>query len=124
MSANELRYRLLRYGNEDHRLDRQILHHGWFPKGVNPRVWVYRHGSLRPVYSQPATTVLAWPIALTLLSAIGCFIWGARKDYQWQEQLVGSGVHLDGTVVATVDEYNQEVKGDGMIYGVYEWSER
>jgi hypothetical protein len=31
---------------------------------------------------------------------------------------------FNGSVVATVDEYNKEVKGDGMRYAVKAWKDR
>jgi hypothetical protein len=33
MSKDQLRYNLLRFGNEDHKFDAEIVRCGWYPKG-------------------------------------------------------------------------------------------
>ena len=44
MSDDQLRYNLLRFGNEDHRFDAEIVRRGWYPKGENGRAWVFYNG--------------------------------------------------------------------------------
>ena len=38
MSAEQLRYALLRYGNVDHRYDAEIIRHRWYPREASPKV--------------------------------------------------------------------------------------
>jgi len=40
MTDDQLRYNLLRFGNEGHRFDAEIVRRGWYPKAENGRVWV------------------------------------------------------------------------------------
>jgi hypothetical protein len=57
MSAEQLRYALLRYGNADHCFDAQIISHGWYPRGASPASWVYYNGAVKPIYSDSPTLV-------------------------------------------------------------------
>lgn len=124
MDREELRYDLLRYGNEDHSLDAEILRHRWYPKDTrNPRAWVYANGALKPLFSEPAALVFKWPIVLTLLTFLGAAIWGMVEDYRYQTKII-AGVPFDGSLVATVEEYEREVKGDGMRYAIAPWKDR
>jgi hypothetical protein len=123
MSAEELRYELLRFGNQDHHLDAEILRHGWYPRGASPKAWVYVFGNVKPVYSDSAAMVFKWPLTLTLLTTLGCAIWGLVADYKYRSSVI-AGVPFDGSVVATVDDYNREVHGDGMAYTIKPWKDR
>ena len=49
MTKDQLRYNLLRFGNEGHRFDAEIIRRGWYPKGENGRAWVFYHGAVKPV---------------------------------------------------------------------------
>ena len=123
MSAEQLRYALLRYGNEDHRYDAEIIRHGWYPKEASPTSWVFYNGNVKPIYSDSPAMVFKWPLTLTLLTFLGCLIWGLVADYRIARSSL-PGIPFDGSVVATVDEYNKEVKGDGMQYAVKAWKDR
>ena len=123
MSAEQLRYALLRYGNLDHRYDAEIIRHGWYPREASPRPWVYDKGAVKPVYSDGAAMVFKWPLTLTLFTFLAALIWGLVADYRYRSSII-AGLQFDGSVVATVDEYNQEVKGDGMRYAVKLWKDR
>jgi len=124
MSAAQLRYNLLRFGNEDHRFDAEILRRGWYPKREkSPVPWVYENGAVKPVFSDPAALVWKWPITLTLFTLLATLILGLVVDYRYRSRVI-AGVPFDGSIVATVDEYNQAVKGDGMKYAVTPWKDR
>ena len=123
MSAGQLRYALLRYGNVDHRLDAEIIRHGWYPKNSSPASWVYDNGAVEPVYRDAPALVWKWPLTLTLLTFLTAFVWGLVVDYRYRSSIV-VGVPFDGSIVTTVDEYNKEVKGDGMKYAVKAWKDR
>lgn len=123
MSSERLRYNLLRYGNLDHRFDLEIIRHGWYPREASPAVWVREQGSVPPLYSEDASMVFKWPFMLTLLTGIVALMWGMISDYKYRSSII-SGMQLEGSVIATVKEYNREVKGDGMCYRVAPWSDR
>jgi hypothetical protein len=123
MRAEQLRYALLRYGNVDHGLDAEIIRHGWYPRGASPASWVYYYGAVKPIYSDSPALVFKWPLTLTLLTFLTASIWGLVADYRYRSSIIG-GVPFDGSVVTTVDKYNQEVKGDGMKYAVKAWRDR
>ncbi len=123
MSKDQLRYNLLRWGNEDHRFDAEILRRGWYPKGENGRAWVSEHGAVAPIYSDGALMVFKWPFTLTLLACFGAGIWGLVADYRYRSTLI-AGIPFDGSIVAGVDEYNKETNGDGMAYVVKPWKDR
>lgn len=123
MTADELRYSLLRYGNIEHRLDADIICLGWYPKGANPRTWVVQHGAIEPLYSDSPLMIFSWPLTLSLFAFLSCGIAGLMSDYRYRQKVI-AGIPFDGTIVATVEEYNREVKGAGMRYGVYPWQDR
>jgi hypothetical protein len=123
MSAEELRYALLRYGNVDHGFDAEIIRHGWYPREASPASWVYYNGAVKPIYSESPALVFRWPLTLTLLTFLTALIWGLVTDYRYRSSII-AGVPFDGSVVTTVDEYNQEVQGDGMKYAVKAWKDR
>ena len=102
---------------------REILRHHLYPHGASPRRWVFRNADLKPVYSDPAALVFKWPIVLTLLTVLGAVIAGAVADHRYRMAII-AGVPLDGSIVTTVDRYNQEVNGNGMRYLVEDWSDR
>jgi hypothetical protein len=119
-----LRYALLRYGNENHQFDRELLRQGWYPKGSNPAKWVYAHGAIASTFEgQSPMQVIAWPLGLTLVTFLVALIWGCVEDARYKTALI-VGVPLDGAIVANVDDYNKEVKGDGMRYSVKPWRDR
>ncbi len=124
MTAEQLRYALLRWGNRDHRFDAEIIRHGWYPREAAPREWVADRGAVPSVYGGAgAAGVFAWPFALTALTTLLAGMWGLAADYRYRNEIV-AGRQFDGSIVATVDEYNREVKGDGMRYRVGQWSDR
>ena len=123
MSVEQLRYALLRYGNLDHRYDAEIISHGWYPREASPLPWVREKGAVKPVYSDGAAMVFKWPLTLTLFTFLGTLIWGLVADYRYRSSII-AGLQFDGSVVATVEEYNREVKGDGMRYAVKPWKDR
>jgi len=123
MSDDQLRYALLRFGNQSHRYDAEILRRGWYPRGENGRAWVFYNGAVKPVYSDGAAMVFRWPLTLTLLICIGAFVWGAVEDYRYRSTII-AGVPFDGSILASASEYNKEVKGDGMAYAVRPWKDR
>jgi hypothetical protein len=123
MNAEQLRYALLRYGNQDHRYDAEILRHGWYPKGANPRSWVFYYGAVKPVYSDSPALVFKRPLALTLLIFLAALVCGLVADYRYRSSII-AGLPFDGSIVTTIRKYNQEVKGDGMKYAVKEWRDR
>jgi len=123
LSAEALRYLLLRYGNQDHRFDAEIIRHGWYPRGANPKMWVFSNGNVKPVYSDDPSLVFKWPLTLTAFTLLTCLVWGLVKDYRNRAAII-SGVPFDGSLVSTVDEYNTEVQGDGMSYVVKPWRDR
>ncbi len=67
--------------------------------------------------------VFKWPLTLTLLTTLGCLIWGLVADYKYRSSVI-AGIPFDGSVVATVDKYNREIDGDGMTYTVKPWKDR
>ena len=67
--------------------------------------------------------VFKWPLTLTLLGLIGSFVWGVVADYRYRSAII-AGVPFDGSIVATVDEYEKQVKGDGMAYAMKPWKDR
>ena len=75
--------------------------------------WVYDIGAVKPVYSDRRALVFKWPLTLTLLTFLAALIWGLVVDYRYRSSII-AGPQFDGSIVATVDEYNREVKGDGM----------
>ena len=123
MSSDRLRYSLLRYGNADHRFDAEIIRHGWYPKDVSPAPWVYENGAVAPVYSDSPVMVFKWPLTLSLFTFLGALVWGLVEDYRYRAAVI-AGIPLDGSIVATVPEYNREVNGDGMRYQVRSWKDR
>jgi hypothetical protein len=123
MSAEHLRYALLRFGNEEHRYDSEIIRRGWYPKGENASAWVYYNGAIKPVYTDGPMLVFKWPLTLTMFTLLASLIWGLVADHRYRSSII-AGVPFDGSIVATVDEYNQEVKGDGMRYAVKPWKDR
>jgi hypothetical protein len=123
MNADELRYELLRFGNEDHHLDAEIIRQGWYPPTARPADWVRENGAFAPIYTDSPALVFKWPFALTLLTVVGALICGLVSDRRYRSAII-AGIPFDGTVVATVDEYNREVKGDGMRYRVKPWKDR
>jgi hypothetical protein len=123
MSDDQLRYNLLRFGNEDHRFDAEIVRRGWYPKGENGRAWVLYNGGVKPVYSDGAVMVFKWPLTITLLLCVGAIVWGLVADYRYRSAII-AGIAFDGSIVATVNEYQREVKGDGMAYVVNPWRDR
>jgi hypothetical protein len=123
MSAEQLRYALLRYGNLDHRYDAEIIRHGWYPRASSPRPWVHDEGAVKPVYSDGAAMVFKWPLTLTLFTCLAALICGLVADYRYRSSII-AGLQFDGSMVATVEEYNRNVKGDGMRYAVKPWKDR
>jgi len=123
MSAEQLRYALLRYGNRDHAYDAEIIRRGWYPKGASPKSWVFYYGNVRPIYSESPAMVFKWPTSLTLLTFLGCLAAGVMSDSRYRAAII-AGLQFDGSMVTTVDEYNKEVKGDGMRYAVKAWRDR
>jgi hypothetical protein len=117
MSADRLRYALLRYGNTDHRFDAEIIRRGWYPKHVSPAPWVFENGAVAPVYSDSPVMVFKWPVTLSLFTFLAALIWGLVEDYRYRSSII-AGIPFDGSAVATVPDYNREVKGDGMKYRV------
>ena len=67
--------------------------------------------------------VFQFPLGLTLLICIGAFVYGLVADYRYRSAII-AGIPLDGSIVATVAEYEKEVKGDGMAYVVNAWKDR
>ena len=51
------------------------------------------------------------------------FVWGLVADFRYRSAII-AGIPFDGSIVAKVDEYNKEVKGDGMAYAVKPWKDR
>lgn len=123
MSAEALRYALLRYGNVDHRFDLDIIHHGWYPREASAAVWVREYGAVPPVYAEDALYVFAWPLALTSLTVFIACAWGMIADHRYKSKIV-AGLPFDGSVIATVAEYNRETRGTGMRYRVAPWGDR
>lgn len=123
MNAEQLRYALLRYGNQDHRYDAEIIRHGWYPRDARPRSWVFYYGAVKPVYSDSPALVFKKPLALTLLIFLATLVCGLVADYRYRSSII-AGVPFDGSLVTTIHRYNQEVKGDGMRYAVKEWRDR
>jgi hypothetical protein len=78
---------------------------------------------VKPIYSDSPALVFKWPLTLTLLTFLTALIWGLVADYRYRSSII-AGVPFDGSVVTTVDDYNQEVKGDGMRYAVKPWKDR
>jgi hypothetical protein len=75
------------------------------------------------VYSDSPALVFKWPLTLTLLTFLAALIWGLVFDYRYRSALI-AGIPFEGSVVATVDEYSRETKGDGMKYVVKPWKDR
>ena len=123
MSADRLRYSLLRHGNADHEFDAQIIRHGWYPKDVSPAPWVFENGAVAPVYSDSPLMIFKWPLTLSLFTFLAALVWGLITDYRYRSSII-AGIPFDGSVVTTVPEYNREVKGDGMRYRVRAWKDR
>lgn len=123
LSAEQLRYDLLRYGNADHQYDSDIVSHGWYPKGAAARSWVFYYGAVKPIYSDSPVLVFKWPFTLTLMTCLACLSWGLVSDYRYRSAII-AGIPLDGSIVATVDDYNKEIKGNGMKYAVKSWKDR
>ena len=123
MSADRLRYALLRYGNVDHRFDAEIIRHGWYPREASPAPWVFENGAVKPIYSDSPAMVFKWPLTFSLLTFLSVLIWGLVADYRYHSTIIG-GIPFDGSVVAKVSEYNKQVKGDGMKYAVRPWKDR
>jgi hypothetical protein len=119
-----LRYALLRYGNEGHRFDADIVRQGWYPAGErSPATWVRANAAGAPVYSQSALWVIRWPLLLSAALALAGSVWGCIVDARYRSSIL-SGVPLDGSVIGTVAQYNKEIKGDGMKYAVKAWRDR
>ena len=123
MSAAQLRFGLMRFGNEDHRYDREIIRHGWYPKEASPVSWVYEKGAVQPIYSDSPALVFKWPMTLSLFTFLGALVWGLAVDSKYRAAII-AGIPFDGSVVTTVRAYNAEVKGDGMGYAVKPWKDR
>jgi hypothetical protein len=124
MTSAQLRYALLRYGNLDHRYDEEIIRHGWYPRQAPPAAWVARHGGIASVYNgESASKVFKWPVALTALTLLTSAASGMALDQRYRMKII-SGIPFDGSILASVDEYNREVKGDGMRYRVKQWDDR
>jgi hypothetical protein len=123
MSAEQLRYALLRYGNPDHRYDAEILRHGWYPKNASARAWVFYYAAVKPIYFDPPALVFKWPLTLTLLTFLVAMICGLVSDYRYRSAII-AGIPFEGSLVGTVDEYNRHTKGDGMKYIVKPWKDR
>jgi len=123
MNADELRYALMRYGNQDHRFDADIIRHGWYPREASPKPWVRENGALAAMYSDSPFLVFKWPLTLSLFTFLGALIWGLVVDNRYCTAII-AGIPFDGSIVATVREYPKEVKGDGMKYRVKPWSDR
>jgi len=123
MSAEQLRYALLRYGNRDHQYDAEIIRRRWYPREASPKAWVFSYGNVKPIYSDSPVMVFKWPLTLTLLTLLGSAIWGLVVDTRYRASIL-AGLPFDGSIVATVDEYNKEVKGDGIRYAVKAWKDR
>jgi hypothetical protein len=122
MSAEQLRYALLRYGNLDHHYDAEIIRHGWYPKEASPRPWVHDNGAIPPVYSESPAMVFKWPFSLTSGTFFASLIWGMVADSRYRSSII-AGLQFDGSVVTTVEAYNREVKGDDMRYAVKPWKD-
>jgi hypothetical protein len=123
MSAEQLRYALLRYGNLNHIYDAEIIRHGWYPKNASPRAWVFYYGAIKPIYSEPPALVFKWPLTLTLLTFLVAMICGLVSDYRYRSAII-AGIPFEGSLVGTVDEYNRHTRGDGMKYVVKPWKDR
>ena len=123
MSAEQLRYDLLRYGNQNHQYDAEILRHRWYPREASPKSWVFYNGNVKPIYFDSPAMVFKWPIAMTLLTTLGCLVWGLVADTRYRQRVI-AGIPFDGSVVGTVNEYNKQTKGDGMAYAVKPWRDR
>jgi|GEM_PF-6293946 len=119
-----LRYGLLRFGNQGHRFDAAILSQRWYPAGErSPAAWVRANAAVPPIYSQSAIRVIRWPLCLSAALALAGFVWGCVVASRYRSSII-SGVPLDGSVIATVAQYNKEIKGDGMKYAVKAWRDR
>ncbi len=123
MNADQLRYSLMRYGNEAHRFDAEIIRHGWYPTGASTERWVYENGAVHAIYSDSPLMIFKWPLTLSLLTFLAALICGLVVDYRYRAAII-AGVPFDGSVVGTVREYAKEVKGDGMKYRVRGWKDR
>jgi hypothetical protein len=123
MSAERLRYALLRYGNLDHQYDAEIIRRGWYPKNASPKSWVFYYGAVKPVYSDSPGLVFKWPLTLTLLTFLVALICGLVTDYRYRSSII-AGIPFEGSIVGTVKEYNQHTRGDGMKYVVKPWKDR
>ena len=100
MSAEQLRYALLRYGNLDHHIyDAEIIRHGWYPKNASPKSWVFYYGAVKPIYSDPPALVFKWPLTLTLLTFLAAMIWGLVSDYRYRSAII-AGIPFEGSLVA------------------------
>jgi hypothetical protein len=121
LTPSQLRYELLRYGNLDHRYDAEIIRHGWYPRDADPIPWAFTHAGITALYEgKSATDVLKWPTLLTAFSLVVAGFVGIALDQRYRQRII-DGVQLDGSIIASVDEYNKEVKGDGMRYRVGHW---
>ena len=67
--------------------------------------------------------VFKWPLALTLVTFLAAAICGLVSDYRYRSVII-AGIPFEGSLVATVDEYNRHTKGDGMKYSVKPWKDR
>ncbi len=123
LSACQLRYALLRHGNQEHRYDAEIIRHGWYPRGADPNAWLARYGAVEPVFNGNPLEVLQVPFILMLITTAFAAVYGIVQDLRYKNRLV-SGIQFEGAQVATVDEYNAETKGDGMGYVVQPWKDR
>ena len=70
LSAEQLRYALLRYGNVDHRYDAEIIRHGWYPREASPKSWVFSYGNVKPIYRDSPAMIFKWPMSMTLLTLL------------------------------------------------------
>lgn len=124
MSPEQLRYALLRYGNVDHRYDAEIVRHGWYPKGASPQSWVWYYGGVNSLYNgADPISLFKWPFALTAFTFFAALTGGLVADYRYRASII-TGLQFDGSIVATVDQYNKETKGEGMRYRVKPWADR
>jgi hypothetical protein len=113
MSTEQLRYELLRYGNEDHRYDAEIIRHGWYPREASPAPWVYDKGAVKAVHADSPALVFKWPLTLTLLTFLGALIAGLATDYRYRrsglrsEASIGALVFIEGEM--TYCDYDRDV---------------
>lgn len=109
-----LRYALLRYGNQHHIFDAALTQSG---------AGAFASKEIAPVYSESPLRTVAFPLSVTLGMCLAGAIWGRASDGRRHRALI-AGVPFDGSIIATVADYNKEVQGDGMKYAVRPWRDR